>query len=159
MFAPHKWNVRCLIRCLRVVSWEGTFNFSGSWSLASQTERRSNAGWRRVAGRATNAVNTHEPPPQSPHSVCPDKACCIQLKATIAVWQCMTSDKITEELWNMNDPHTNYCGIKWKPSCDTIHLENTQLTACFLTSLGKHRLLICGGAKIGLILYTTWLMP
>lgn len=42
-FAPHRWNVRCLIRCLWVVSWEGTFNFSGSWSLAAQTERRSNA--------------------------------------------------------------------------------------------------------------------
>ncbi len=78
----------------------------------AQVKRR--GGWRRVAGRETNAVNTHEPPPQSPHSICPNKARCIQLKATIAVWHCMTSDKITEELWNMNYPHTNYCGNQMK---------------------------------------------
>lgn len=69
MFAPHRWNVRRLIRWLWVVSWEGTFNFSGR-GLSLQTERRRSnaeedgggADWQRVAGRKTNAVNTHKPP-------------------------------------------------------------------------------------------------
>lgn len=142
MLAPHRWNVRCLIRCLWVVSWVGAFNFSGLWSLAAQTEpgqmqrRMAEAEWRWVAKRRKPWIPTNSPP-QFPHSICPNKAHSIQLKATIVVWHRMTSDKITEEMWNMNYPHTNYCGIKWKPSCNTIRLWNMQPRACFRASLGN----------------------
>lgn len=159
MLAPHRWNVRCLIRCLWVVSWVGTFNFSGLWSLSAQTEpgqkQRRMAEAERVAKRRMAWIPTNSPA-QFPHSIRPNKAHCIQLKATIVVWHCMTiviRSLRKCEIWitliqtTENHRATQYTSETCSPERASQHPLGTP--PAYLQRLG---------GKTGLILHITWLM-